>query len=323
VPDPDQRPAAAESPASAGLFSLRTLILLAFASSVLLVACSGDPDTSDAVSSPSAAAATTGSSASVDSGPSGSGATASETSTSAAGMWRPKPNTRPWQFQLQGRIDISIKAPVYEVDAFDVSAKTVRKLHSKGRKVICYFSAGSWENYRPDKGRFPKSVLGKRYDGYPDERWLDIRRYRKFAKPLKARIRMCARKGFDGIEADNVAGYQNPTGFPLTASDQLEFNRWLARQSHRQGLSIGLKNDPSQARQLVGNFDFAVVEECFQYSECGRFKPFIRAGKAVFSVEYETPTAKFCGRAKKLRFSSIGKEFDLYARPWRPCSNAG
>ncbi len=238
---------------------------------------------------------------------------------SGAGIWKPRPSTRPWQFQLQGKIDTSIKAPVYEVDGFDTPASTVRKLRSMGRKVICYISAGSWENYRPDKGRFPKSVLGKVYDGYPDERWLDIRRYRKFADPLRDRFRMCARKGFDGVEADNVAGYQNPTGFPLTAADQLEFNRWLARQAHRFGLAIGLKNDPDQVKQLVGNFDFAVVEQCFQYSECGRYSPFIRANKAVYLVEYETPGASFCGAAKDLRFSAIGKEYDLFARPWRRC----
>jgi hypothetical protein len=235
------------------------------------------------------------------------------------GRWMPKPGIRTWQFQLQGKVDLSVKAPVYEVDGFDVAASTVRALQNRGRKVICYISVGSWENYRPDKGQFPKSVLGKRYDGYPDERWLDIRRYRLFSKPLVNRMRMCARKGFDAVEADNVAGYQNPTGFPLTAADQLEFNRWIARQAHRFGLSIGLKNDPDQVRRLVRNFDFAVVEQCFQYDECGRYSPFIRAGKAVFSVEYETPKSSFCPRARDLRFTAIGKEYDLFALPWRSC----
>lgn len=290
--------------------SFKRFAVLALSASVLvLVACGAEPGSSDAGSSSSTAAGTE---------PSTSVATGS-----GGGIWKPKPTRKPWQFQLQGKIDTSIKAPVYEVDGFDVSAKTVRKLHSQGRRVICYISAGSWENYRPDRAQFPKSVRGRKYDGYPDERWLDIRKYRKFAKPLKARFRMCAKKGFDGVEADNVAGYQNPTGFPLTASDQLKFNRWLARQAHRNGLSIGLKNDPAQVRQLVGNFDFAVVEECFQYNECGRFRPFIRAGKAVYSVEYETPNRRFCAKAKKLRFSSIRKEYDLYARPWRPCRAAG
>ena len=308
-------PPTAIGPASFAAMNSRSLSLKRFAvlalsaSAFVLVACGADPGSSRAGSSSAAAAGTE---------PSTSAATGS-----GGGMWKPKPTTRPWQFQLQGRIDMSIKAPVYEVDGFDVSAKTVRKLHQKGRKVICYIDAGSWEQYRPDKDQFPKSVIGRKYEGYPNERWLDIRKYRKFAKPLKNRIRMCARKGFDGLEPDNLAGYQNRTGFPLTAKDQLRFNRWIARQAHKAGLSVALKNDPSQARQLVRNFDYAVVEQCFQYNECGRFKPFIRAGKAVFSVEYETPNPKFCGKAKKLRFSAIGKEYDLFANPWRPCHGTG
>lgn len=245
---------------------------------------------------------------------------ASGTSEAKAERWMPKPDTKTtWQFQLQGKIDTSIPAEVYEVDGFDVSAKTVDKLHSQGRKVICYIDVGSWENYRADKNQFPKSVRGKKYDGYPDERWLDIRRFHKFAKPLKARIAMCARKGFDGMEPDNINGYENPTGFPLTAKDQLRFNRWIARQAHRKGLSVALKNDGPQAKKLVKDFDFAVVEQCFQYDECGQYRHFVRADKAVFSVEYESPNKEFCGRAEKIGFTAIGKEYDLFARPWRPC----
>lgn len=233
--------------------------------------------------------------------------------------WQPRPTTAPWQFQLQGKIDTSINAPVYEVDGFNVSKATVSRLHSLGRKVICYIDVGSWENYRPDANRFPKSVIGRRYEGYPNERWLDIRRYRQFAGPIRSRISMCARKGFDALEPDNINGWENPTGFPITAADQLRFNRWIAKVAHSKGLAVGLKNDGRQARALVRNFDFAVVEQCFQYNECGQYMPFIRRGKAIFSVEYEIPTTQFCARAEKLRFSSIGKEYDLFARPWRPC----
>lgn len=242
-----------------------------------------------------------------------------EATDPADARWQPKPTTETWQFQLQGKIDTSIDAPVYEVDGFDVPKSTVKMLHSMGRKVICYIDVGSWENYRPDAGRFPKSVIGKVYEGYPNERWLDIRRFHKFAGPIKARIRMCARKGFDALEPDNINGWENPTGFPLTARDQLRFNRWIARIAHRNGLAVGLKNDGPQARKLVRNFDFAVVEQCFQYNECGQYLPFIRRGKAVFSVEYELPRSAFCARSKRLSFSTIGKEYDLFARPWRPC----
>lgn len=247
---------------------------------------------------------------------------ATDSSEARPDRWRPEPTTAPWQFQLQGEIDLSIRAPVYEVDGFDVSARTVKRLHRLGRKVICYIDVGSWEVYRPDAGRFPRSVIGRKYEGYPDERWLDIRRFRRFAGPLEARIRMCARKGFDALEPDNVNGWENRTGFPIKARHQLRFNRWVARTAHRHGLAVGLKNDGRQARKLAGSFDFAIVEQCFQYDECGQYRPFIRKGKPVWAVEYELPNRRFCQRAKRVGFSAIGKEYDLYARPWRPCRTA-
>ena len=171
--------------------------------------------------------------------------------SSEAARWKPRPTTVPWQWQLQGKIDTSVKAPVYEVDGFDVGKRVVRKLHAKGRRVICYLDVGSWERYRPDRAAFPKQVIGRKYQGYPDERWLDIRRIDLLAKPLKARFDLCERKGFDAVEPDNDNGFTNRTGFPLTAADQLRFNRWVARQVHRRGMSVALKNDPEQAPQLA------------------------------------------------------------------------
>ncbi len=235
--------------------------------------------------------------------------------------WQPRPTTAAWQWQLQGTIDTGVPAAVYEVDGFETPKSVVRKLHRQGRKVVCYLDVGSWEEYRPDKNAFPKSALGKRYEGYPDERWLDIAHFHRFAKPLKRRFAMCARKGFDAVEPDNVAGWEpeNKTGFRITRRDQLRFNRWVARQVHRRGMAVALKNDGRQARQLVGNFDFAVVEECFQYDECGFYKPFIARHKAVFEAEYELEPSEYCAKAKRLRFSSIRKSYDLFAKPWRPC----
>jgi len=238
---------------------------------------------------------------------------------SAAARWQPKPTTAAWQWQLQGKIDTSIDADVYEVDGFEVAGKTVAKLHRQGRKAICYLDVGSWENYRPDAGRFPKAVLGRAYEGYPDERWLDIRRIDLLAPILRHRFDLCRRKGFDGVEPDNIAGYENKTGFPLSAGDQLRFNRWVAREVQRRGMAIALKNDPGQVPELVGSFDFAVVEECFAYEECGRFSPFVAAGKRVFVAEYEEPLAAICDQAERLRFSVIHKDYDLFARPWEPC----
>jgi hypothetical protein len=236
-----------------------------------------------------------------------------------AGRWAPGPTTAAWQWQLQGKIDTSAAACVFEVDGFEVSKATVAKLHSQGAKVICYLDVGSWEEYRPDASQFPKSVLGNVYEGFPEERWLDIRKFHQFAPIMEKRIAMCAHKGFDGVEPDNIAGWENKTGFPLTRADQLRYNRWIARQVHQRGMAVALKNDPRQAKQLVGDFDFAVVEECFQYEECAYFKPFIAAGKAVFEAEYELPPEKFCAEAKELGFASIRKGLELFANPWTPC----
>ena len=62
-----------------------------------------------------------------------------------------------------------------------------------------------------------------------------------------------------------------------------------------------------------------MVEQCFEYDECQKFSPFIEADKAVYSAEYERSPASFCPQARKLGFSAIGKGYDLFARPWRPC----
>ncbi len=235
------------------------------------------------------------------------------------GHWEPQPTTAAWQWQLQGRIDTSIPAAVYDVDGFEVSKQTVQGLHRQGRKVVCYLDVGSWETYRPDAQQFPRSVIGRRYEGFPDEQWLDIRHFRLFAKPLERRFDLCARKGFDAVEPDNLAGWENRTGFPITRQDQLRFNRWVARQVHARGMAVALKNDGGQAGELVGDFDFAIVEQCFQYDECDPYRTFVRHDKAVFEAEYEIDPARFCSTASQIDFSAIGKSYDLFAQPWRPC----
>ena len=234
-------------------------------------------------------------------------------------IWHPAPTTAPWQWQLQGRIDTGVDACVFDVDAFETPAATVAALHRRGAEVICYVDVGSWEEYRPDAGRFPRSVLGRRYEGFPEERWLDIAHFGRFAPILEARFRLCARKGFDAVEPDNIAGWENRTGFRLTAADQLRFNRWVARRVHALGMAVALKNDPRQVRPLLPSFDFAIVEQCFQYDECGSYEPFVAAGKAVFEAEYELAPSAYCDRASALDFSAIRKSYDLFARPWLPC----
>ena len=232
-------------------------------------------------------------------------------------VWRPRPGTR-WQWQLSGTVDTSLNVQMYDVDLFDTPQSVIDRLHADGRIVICYFSAGSWENWREDATQFPASVLGNPLDGWPGERWLDIRRLDLIGPLIKARLDVAVRKKCDGVEPDNVDGYTNGTGFPLTHQHQLTYNRFLAGEAHRRHLSIGLKNDLDQVKDLVADFDWALNEQCFYYKECDQLTPFIAAGKAVFGVEYveQTPSAaSFCSEANARQFDWLHKRLSLDA--WR------
>ncbi len=221
-----------------------------------------------------------------------------------------------WQWQLQHRVDTSVDVKMYDID-MDVKASVVSALHADHRKVVCYVSVGSWENWRSDAGAFPKVVKG-RSNGWPGEKWLDIRRLGILGPIMQARFDACASKGFDAIEFDNVDGYQNRTGFPLTAADQLRYNVWLANQAHARGLSAVLKNDLGQIGTLLPYFDFALNEQCHQYHECAKLSKFVDAGKAVFGVEYKLPRARFCPSSNRANFNFLQKRLGL--GPWRrPC----
>jgi hypothetical protein len=233
-----------------------------------------------------------------------------------AGACNPPPFEASWSYQLQGTPQITA-ARVHDVDGFDTSAEFVQRLHAGKRYAVCYVSAGAWEDWRPDRDRFPSSILG-RGNGWPGERWVDIRRTDVLAPIMRDRFRMCRDKGFDAVEPDNVDGYANDTGFPLTAADQLRYNRRLSRIAHRAGLAVGLKNDLDQAGVLRDDFDFAVVEQCFQYDECDKTGAFTAVGKPVFEVEYELTRAEFCDRARALRINGLHAPVEL-DRPGRPC----
>jgi hypothetical protein len=234
------------------------------------------------------------------------------------GMWVPDPGTT-WQYQLQGKIDTFVDADAFDVDLFDAPQAKIDDLHSQGKHVVCYLNAGAWERWRPDAEDFPDELLGRKLDGWPGERWLDIRRIDLLAPIMEDRLDLCVAKEFDAVEYDNVEGYRNRTGFSLDGADQLAYNAWLAAVAHDRGLSVGLKNDLGQVDDLEPDFDFAVNEQCFQYDECDRLEPFIDAGKNVIIIEYHTGLDQFCPEAAELGAVAMRKKLSL--RVWRqPCA---
>jgi len=201
------------------------------------------------------------------------------------GTWyRPAPAVT-WQWQIQGDVNTAYDAEIYDVDLFEAPDAVIQALHAQGRKVLCYFSAGSGENYRPDYDRFLASDLGRTLDGYDDERWLDVRS-RSVIDVMEKRLDLAVQRGCDGVEPDNVTAFYNDTGFGITPRDQLAFNRHLANEAHRRGLSIALKNDGEQAADLVDYFDFELNEECHQYDECAQLEVFRQQGKPILNAEY-------------------------------------
>jgi len=224
--------------------------------------------------------------------------------------WHPALNTS-WQWQLSGTVDQSFNVVMYDIDMFNNSAQVVASLHSAGRIVICYIDAGTWEPFRPDAKKFPDSVKGKPVNGFRNERWLDIRQLSILEPIMQARMNKCKSKGFDGVEFDNVDGYTNNTGFPLTYNNQLTYNTWLANQAHMRSLSVALKNDLGQITDLLPYFDWELDEQCFQYQECSKLLPFIQANKAVMEVEYNLAPSQFCPKANAKNFNAMKKNVNL------------
>ncbi len=204
--------------------------------------------------------------------------------TSGSARWTPSA-TDTWQWQLKGTIDTRPAATVYDIDLFDAPQSTIDALKAQGRRVVCYFSAGSSENWRSDFARFQAADMGNPLDGWAGERWLDTRSANVRAV-MQSRLDLAVRKGCDGVEPDNMDTFQNSPGFALDGPTQLDYNRFIAREAHARGLAVGLKNDVDQLDLLEPEFDFAVNEQCHEFTECGSYNAFTSKCKPVFNAEY-------------------------------------
>jgi hypothetical protein len=231
-------------------------------------------------------------------------------------VWRPAPNLR-WQLQFASSpVDTTVEADVYKIDLFDNAAEDIEALKKKNKKVVCYLNAGAWEKWRPDASQFPAAAMGRGYEGWPGERWLDIRRIDLLAPIMLARLDLCRDKGFDGVMLDNVDSYTNKTGFPLSAADQIRFNVWLANEARTRGLAVGMNNNAALARELAPYFDWALAERCLSEGWCAQLRPFAAGGKPVVVIEYGEDRAmldRMCRLAASSHVSLIVKKRELDA----------
>lgn len=213
--------------------------------------------------------------------------------------------------------DYMTTAEVVDIDAFSATPELVANLKAQGKIVIAYISAGSVEDFRDDANQFPEEVIGSVYEGFENENWLDIRNIDAIAPILRARLDMIKEKGFDGVEPDNINGYQNNSGFPLTVENTKPFCRWLIEEAHSRGLSIGQKNAEELVPDLVDEFDWILTEGAVDGNWYQDVIPYIEAGKAVFLTEYTDDMTEnqfqnnVCPIATTNNFSAVLKDRDL------------
>ena len=210
---------------------------------------------------------------------------------SRPGCWYPPhlaANHRPmrWDWQI-GRVTPLQRTgaravDIYDIDGFLTTRAQVHAIHTRWRastlphpKAACYLDL-AWEDYRPDatpapRGRyFPAAALGNIYYGYPEERWVDFRQLDALKPMLDARIGMCARKGFDAVELDDIDSFDPPstTGFHLTPGDAQNLLAYAFNQIHRDGMTGLWKNSPLLSWWGRRYADGAVVEECYVGQAC-------------------------------------------------------
>jgi hypothetical protein len=283
---------------------------------------------------PVSAAATVPASGPSLSGPSLSGPSASR--SSHFGWWHPGRLTS-WQYDLEWPVPVPTNigpVQVYDID-YDGSeqgteaqvAAVVARIHAQGSHAICYVETGGWENYRPDAGHYPRSVLGSPISGYPDERYVDIRRWAVLEPILDDRFKQCKAEGFDGVETDIDDSYTDSTGFPLTLHDELSFDTQVAKVVHALGLAWFLKNginDDAFITDMAPLADGTVNEQCWQYADCSQLGPFAKAGKPILNVEYENlPQSTTCKQALAFPMATMHTNVNLDGKIAWACWRTG
>ncbi|KAL8719844.1 MAG: hypothetical protein Q9225_003197 [Loekoesia sp. 1 TL-2023] len=233
--------------------------------------------------------------------------------------WQPTKGTS-WQIKLLGPLtNTSPDVEVFDIDLFDNNNTTITKLHSLNRKVICYFSAGSYEDWRRDENLFKDSDKGNPLDApWENETWLDTNS-ENVRTIMRKRLDMAQDNGCDGVDPDNLDAYDNDNGLGLTTDDAINYINFLADEAHSRDLSIGLKNAGAILPDVQSKMQWSVNEECVNKTECLDFRMFIENNKPVFHIEYpdsapslsDKEKLKYCEDDSARGFSTLLKKMNL------------
>ncbi|PNH44602.1 hypothetical protein VD0004_g3094 [Verticillium dahliae] len=208
-----------------------------------------------------------------------------------------------WQILLDGPLAIDPQAPavtpdveVLDVDLFANQASTFAAL---GKRVVCYFSAGSYEDGRTDSGDFDAGEggdLGRELEGWPGEYWLDTNS--ETVRGASSSAVLGFERGAAEDDYMNKSVYwlvqTNRNGLGLTAADSIDCISFLAFEARRRGLAMGLKNGGSIIKNVLPVIDFSVNEECAAYSECDLYKAVTDASKPCSTSSTRTWRKRGC-----------------------------
>ena len=222
-----------------------------------------------------------------------------------------------WDWQLSEPFNLTLPVQVLDLDPDSLGGGDIAELAARGILTICYVSVGTIEDWRGDLTAFPQQVIGAAYDGWPGERFLDIRQTDSLLPLMQARFADCAAKGYHAVEPDNMDVYINASGFEISAADTVAYVTALAEIAHRLGLAIGQKNVPELTAQLEPVLDFVVTEGCLADGWCDQVSAYAAHGKAIFAAEYEVASgdqAAQCAVAAAAGMSLIFKQYDLDER---------
>jgi len=228
------------------------------------------------------------------------------------------PLLTPFYTQLTGTLNFNTGAKVYIVDLFETSIETIAFLKSKNISVVCNFSAGTVETWNADYSEFPSESIGNPINS-SSEKYIDIRNTQVRLIMLK-RLDLARAKGCLGVDMDNMDGYGNKTGFPITPQLQIEYNSILAYAAHDRRLFAGFHNAAEIVPTLVNSYDFAYVEECFSYNECESYKAFTDNNKPTFVTEYKSLSSPLCQLAETLGISLSSHDPKLDGSFYESCS---
>jgi uncharacterized repeat protein (TIGR01451 family) len=251
-----------------------------------------------------------------------------------------------WQIGASGDSNVTVPAGVtlLDLDGFNISASKIASLKAQGVYTVCYIDAGSYEDGRPDSSLYP-AYLKVYKDTQWNEWFLDVKDVFRPIQPagtqlvnnqwvdasgkplaglptagafgplLEARFKMCADKGFDSLEPDNLQNDENAGG-KVTLQEQLDFNGWVADTAHKYGLAAFQKNGPDKillkdktGKMMVEKFDGILNEECQQYGECGPLAEYVKRGKLALNTEYSGTLD--CTLSNSLVMNSILKDLGL------------